>query len=329
VDLDVELRELSLSVSIRTLFGVNVLFGGSDLGTLADNFAAAVTKPMALLFPRDLPGTPYRRALQAGDALLARLEQLVASRRRQEDTAGDALGLLLRAVDDDGHSFSDSELMPELIGLFFAGYETTAKTLSWTLYLLDRHPQILAGVLDELDEVLGGRRVRADDLPQLSQLDRVVKESMRLLPPMPILFTRVAAAQVPLGPYTLPKGANVVISPYITQRDPERYPEPRRFRPERWDALTPSVFEYMPFGAGPRVCIGANFARQSLRLILATLLQRARLSLVPNARIDYQVRALALVPKYGLPARIEAPGGRPITPSPLRGNLPSLVDLPV
>lgn len=328
LDLDVETRELSLSVAVRTLFGVAGDADSAALGQLAEGFAAAVTHPMVLLLPRDLPATPYRRAARAGDALLARLAQLIAAKRGQHDEGRDTLSLLLQAVDDAGQEFTNDELMPELIGLFFAGYETTARTLVWTLYLLERHPQVLAALHDELAGVLGGRSVDASDLPRLVLLERVVKESMRLLPPMPILFGRVAASEVELGGRTLPKGANVVISPHATQREPDIYAEPRRFVPERWATLSPTPFEYLPFGAGPRVCIGAAFARQSLRLILATILQRVRFSIVPGARIDYQVRSLALAPKHGLPIRIAAAEARVETPASLPGNMAQLVDLP-
>jgi cytochrome P450 len=235
---------------------------------------------------------------------------------------------VLRAADDEGQEFGNDELMPELIGLFFAGYETTARTLVWTLYLLERHPQVLAALHDELAGVLGGRSVDASDLPRLELLERVVKESMRLLPPMPILFSRVAASDAALGGHALPKGSNVVISPYITQREPDLYAEPRRFMPERWATLSPTPFEYLPFGAGPRVCIGAAFARQSLRLILATILQRVRFSILPGARIDYQVRSLALAPKHGMPVRVGPVGERSPGPAALPGNMPLLVDLP-
>lgn len=326
VDLDLLLRELTRCVSIRNLFGVDMR-GAAELGELAAGFAQAVTTPLSLLLPRDLPGTPYRRALRVGDRLIAQLERLIADKRRHAEPEHDVLALLLGAVDDDGSGFSDDELLPEVMALFVAGYETTARTLSWTLFLLERHPDVLADVLDELDAVLGGRAMTVADVPRLPLLDRVIKESMRLLPSVPLLFYRVTSSEVALGSVSLPRGANVIVSPYATHRDPDLYPEPRHFRPARWEGRKPSPYEYLPFGAGPRICLGAAFAQQALRLMLPIILQRTRVSLVPGARIDRLVRANILMPRHGLPMRLEAPHRRRLEPAPVRGNVHEMVAL--
>lgn len=326
IDMDAKLRDLSMRVAGRTLFGADAL-DDAGLGDLTADYVRALTNPLVLLVPRDLPGTPYRRASRLGDALFGRLAELIKVRRADPGERHDALTLLLTAA-EQGDDFTDRELLAELVALFFAGYETTAKTLSWTLVLLDRHPQVLAGVLDELDQVLGGRSPTAEDVPRMPRLDRAIKESMRLLPPMPMLFFRVASRPIPLGDATLPPNANVIVSPYVTQRDPAVFAEPSRFLPERWETTEPSTYAYLPFGAGPRTCIGAAFAKQSLRLILATLLQRARFALVPGARIVRKVQALSLASKYGLPMRLGAPRLGAHAPAPLRGDLHEMVELP-
>lgn len=325
VDVDARLRDLSVRVAGRTLFGVDAL-DDDGLGDLTASYARAVTHPLVLLFPRDLPGTPYRRASRLGDALFGRLAELIRARRANPSASHDALSLLLNAA-EEGDDFTERELLSELVALFFAGYETTAKTLSWTMFLLDRHPEVLAGVLEEIDEVLGGRSPTTEDFPKMPRVERVIKESMRLLPSLPMLFTRVAAGETRLGEVTLPAKSNVIVSPYITQRDPTLYPEPKRFRPDRWDGLDPSPFEYLPFGAGPRICLGAAFARQSLRLILPILLQRARFAIVPDAPIHRHIQAIALAPKHGLPMRLSAPHRRAHAPAPIRGNMHEIVDL--
>lgn len=325
-DLDEGLRDLSLRVAGRTLFGAEALDAGG-LGELTGRYARAVTNPMVMLLPRDLPGTPYRRASRLGDALFGQLEKMVRKRRAHPSGDHDALSLLLSAA-EAGDNFSDRELLAELVALFFAGYETTARTLSWTMFLLDRHPEVLSGVLQEIDEVLAGRSPSPGDFPRMPRVERAIKESMRLLPPMPMLFFRVLSREARLGDVTLPPRSNVLVSPYITQRDPKVFSEPKRFRPERWETIDPSPFEYLPFGGGPRVCIGAAFARQTLRLVLPTLLQRARFSLVPGARIERHVQAIALTSKHGMPMRLLAPHRRPHVPAPIRGDLHELVDLP-
>lgn len=126
----------------------------------------------------------------------------------------------------------------------------------------------------------------------------------------------------------LPAKANVIVSPYVTQRDPWVFPEPKRFLPERWEGLNPTPFEYLPFGGGPRICLGAAFARQTLRLTLPTLLQRARFSLVPGTRMERHVQAIALTSMHGLPMHLTAPHRRPHVPAPMGGDLHEIVDFP-
>lgn len=261
--------------------------------------------------------------------MIERLDQLIARKRRSTGEDKDALARLVHAVDDDGARFTDDELLAESMTLFFAGHETMAKTMSWTMFLLERHPALLAEVLDEIDGVLGGRSVTAADIVRLPLLDRVIEESTRVLSSVPLLFLRVPADDLPLGSITLPKGANVVVSPYATHRDPALYPRPRRFEPERRVGLEPSIYEYLPFGAGPRLCIGATFARQALRLMIATVLQRVRVSIVRGANISRLTRANIMRPRHGLPAHIQGPHRRRLRPEPIRGDIHELVELSV
>jgi cytochrome P450 len=327
IDLDAKLRELALCVAVRSLYGLDVINGATELGELAAGLLETLTSPLAILLPYDLPGTPFRRALRQCDRLLARLEALVEEKRRAADPGNDALALLMGAADDDGTGLRGDELLSEAVTLFVAGHETTAKALTWTMFLLERHPTVLADVLEEIDGVLGGRSMTAADIPRLPLLDRVIKESMRVLAPVPILFLRVPASDLPLGRFTLPKGANVVISPYAMHHDPELYPEPQRFRPERWEGLRPTIYEYLPFGAGPRICIGAAFAQQSLRLVLPTLLQRIRIAIPRDTRVDRLTRGNILMLRHGLPARIEAVHRRRLVPEPVRGDVHEMVAL--
>lgn len=326
-DLDALLRDLALCVAVRSLFGMDVLHGATELGELSAGLFDALTSPLAIFAPYDLPGTPFRRAMRLGDRLLDRLGELVAEKRRRPESEDDALALLIRAVDDDGTGFTDAELVSETVALFVAGHETTAKTLSWTMFLLERHPQVLADVLDEIDGVLGGRSMTAADIARMPLLDRVIKESMRVLAPVPLLFLRVPASDMPLGRFTLPKGANVVVSPYAMHHDPELYPESRRFRPERWETLKPTPFEYLPFGAGPRLCVGAAFAQQTLRLILPTVLQRVRVAVTRDANIARITRGNILRPRHGIRAQLQAPHRRRLVPEPVRGDVHEMVEL--
>jgi cytochrome P450 len=213
--------------------------------------------------------------------------------------------------------------------LLIAAHETSSHTLSWTLLLLSQHPEVLGALLAELDAKLGGSAPTLEQLGQLPVLDSVVKESMRLLPATPFLFFRRATGSFELGPYTLPEKAVVLLSPLVTHREPSLYPEPLRFWPERWKTLSPSTYEYLPFGAGPRMCIGASFANMALRVLLALLVQRFRFTLSPDARVSRLVRGITLGPKHGLPMRIDAQDRRSAPPGPVRGDIHQLVQLPL
>ena len=135
-------------------------------------------------------------------------------------------------------------------------------------------------------------------------LDRVIKESMRIVSPVAMLLLRVCQRQTPFGRYILPEGANVVLSPFVTHRDPALYSNPNRCDPPRWETIHPTTYEYLPFGAGPRQCIGVSFAAQALPLVLALLLQRFRFAVAPDANISTSVRSNIVRPRFGLPMEI-------------------------
>ena len=194
--------------------------------------------------------------------------------------------------------------------------------------MLDQHPQVLAEVDDEIASTLRGAPPTLEDLPRMPLIDRVIKETMRVLAPVPTLFLRVCQSETPLGQYQLPKGANVLLPPFLTHRDPEIYSEPTRFLPGRWEQIKPSIYEYLPYGAGARVCLGAAYASQAMRLVLAMVLQRYRLTLSPNARVDAQVRANVLRPKAGLPMQILPARSGSAHFERARGNITTLVALP-
>jgi cytochrome P450 len=325
-DLHALLRDIALCVAVRSLFGLDVSEGATELGEIAVTFTDRLTSPINILLPIDLPGSPFRRLQHLAARLLSLLEGLIEQKRRSE-ASNDALSLLLRAVDDEGGTFTDDELMAEVMTLFIAGHETTTSALSWTMFLLERHPELLADVLAEVDGVLGGRSMTAADIPRLPLLDRIIKESLRVMAPVPVLFFRVPSREMPLGSYTVPPGTNVVVSPYATHHDPELYPEPQRFLPSRWESLKPSPWEYMPFGAGPRICIGASFGQQTLRLIMATVLQRVRVSIVRDAKITRLTRGNILMLRHGIPARLHPPHRDRLPVEPVRGNVHEMVEI--
>jgi len=326
IDLGEEMIELTLQVALRCLFGLEDERQAHELGHLGMDFLEALTSPAAMALPYNVPGTPYAHFVRTANVLHGRILALIRHKRTLPE-GRDVLSLLLRAQDEDGSALTDEQLLAQASILYVAGHETTSHTLCWTLFLLSQHPRVLADLEDELHGVLRGDAPTVEQLSRLPLLDAVVKESMRLLPTTPFLFLRKASEDFQLGSLSLPPGTNLMLSPLVTHRLPDLYPEPARFRPERWQRLQPSLYEYLPFGAGPRMCLGATFAAQEVRLVLALLIQRFRLSLAPGARVATQVRGITLGPKHGLSMHVGT-RSTPLPPPPasVRGDVvPRLV----
>lgn len=327
LDVGEEMIELTLRLAVRCLFGLDVREGEDHLGGLSTQLLELVTSMGVAALPRDLPGTPYRRMLRLGERVEVEMLELIRRKRGAPGPQRDVLSILLHARDEDGGALTDRELIGETSVLFAAGHETTASTLAWTLFLLSQHPRVLGDLLDELTGALRGDAPTVAQLSSLPLLDAVIKESMRLLPATPLLFIRLPAAEAQLGPYALPAGSAVMLSPFITHRLPDLYPDPARFRPERWARLAPSPYEYLPFGAGPRMCIGAGFAGQAVRVVLPMILQRYRLSLAHRAEVSAAVRGITLGPRRGLEMLV-APQDRYLRRAErVRGEIHELVDL--
>ena len=321
-----EMQGLTQRIAVKTLFG---LYDEADLtrvGMLMHQALTALSQPLIVFVPINLKGMPFYRANKLIEQLEAFMQAQIARKRTQPDAA-DMLAALVHARDEDGDKLSDLELVSHAFTLFVAGHETTSNALTWTLFLLDQHPEVAAALLDELDGVLHGappaiEQLRPDDR-SLPLLDGVIKESLRLLPPA-IVGLRVAAAPCELGGYELPKGTTVLYSEFITHRLPELYQEPDRFKPERWATLHRSLYEYLPFSAGPHMCIGAGFAMQELKVVLAMLLQRYRVAVAPGAKIGVNMR---MRPLPGMPVHIFAQD-RQFRRAPVRGKITELIQLP-
>jgi cytochrome P450 len=288
LDLAPELHKLTMTIAARTLLGIDISgqFGEvvaclqTVLHDFLARFRAAIPAPYWLPTPRNLR---LKRAVRRLDAIL---QELIEERRASNNWGGDFLSILMQARDeDDGTGASDRQLRDEVMTLFVAGHETTANTLSWTLYLLGLHPEIQRQVRDEVRDVLGERPPTAADLPKLTLCERVIRESMRLFPPAYVIGRR-PLEDITIGGHFIAKGTNVLMSQWIVHRDARWYNEPLSFAPDRWaDGLANRLpkYAYFPFGGGPRVCIGNTFAMFEATLILAMIAQRFELALVsPN-----------------------------------------------
>ncbi|MEZ4616849.1 MAG: cytochrome P450 [Caldilineaceae bacterium] len=258
--------------------------------------------------PRFLPTQQNRRFNRATKTLDATIYGMIRERRATacNDTntqSTDLLSMMMAARDaDTGEAMTDEQLRHEIALLIFAGHDTTANALTWIFYLLSQHPEEEAKLHAELDSVLHGRTPTVDDLPNLPYTRMVIEESLRLYPPAWTIGRQSIQPDV-IGGYTMPAKANLIVPIYVIHRDPRWWPDPERFDPERF---TPErnaerhKFAYLPFGGGPRICIGSNFAMMEAQLVLATVAQRYRLRLVAGHVVKPKP-VVMLCPSDGLP----------------------------
>jgi cytochrome P450 len=239
------------------------------------------------------------------------IDRLITARGRAGDAQPkDLLARLIAARDEEtGGAMTAQEVRDQVVTIFMAGHETTAVALTWTWYLLSLHPVVEAKLHAELAAVLGGRTPRHEDLAKLPYARMVIEESMRLYPPAHTL-SRVAIAEDEVLGHRIPKGAQILIAPWLLHRHAKLWEEPQRFDPDRFDPKHTARrhrFAYIPFGAGPRICIGAAFAMAEAVLILATLAQRYRLRLKPGFPVEPQ-GLITLRPRYGMRMVLEQRG---------------------
>ncbi|MCA9592215.1 MAG: cytochrome P450 [Myxococcales bacterium] len=306
VDMGHEMMTLTLDVVCRALFSHDAGQEASEVAEAMATLQDSVTRPD--LLPAWFPSPGRRRLRGAIESLDRIIYGMIRARRgRGLGDHDDLLDRLLSAQDDAGTGLTEREVRDELVTLFLAGHETTAQALTWTWYLLSQHPEVAARLGRELSEVLGGRSPSYEDLDRLPYTEQVIEEAMRLYPPVYVIARR-AAEDVTVGEYRVPRGSELVIWVLLTHRDPRWYPEPLSFRPERFAPEAKAALPraaYVPFGAGPRTCIGKVFAMLEARLILATLFQRFRPALVPGHRVALKPR-VTLTPEHGMPMRLRS-----------------------
>jgi cytochrome P450 len=323
-DIAQEMQYVTMLISSKLLFGLDNPKNAGEVSGMVARWLAFLFDPGVAIFPYDLPGMPYWRMRRHADRMVATLQARIAEKRADPSEQHDVLAALIRTRDEDGDFMTDAELIGQANNLFSAGHETSANALIWTLCLLTLHPRVLANLVDEITGVLRGGTPTLEHLNRMPLLERVIKESMRLLPPV-VFYSRAANRPFQIGPFPMPGGASALISPYLTHRMPELYPEPARFLPERWERLTPTAYEYLPFGAGPHMCIGASFAMMEIKVILAMLLQRYRLAPRPNMRLDRQVR-IVMAPRHAVPMIVHDQDRR-FERARMRGNVMGMVDV--
>jgi cytochrome P450 len=325
VDMSLLVKKMMLHLSARILFGREDPAQSDRLGDMIGELFHLNWRLGVFLFPFNLRGTPMRRLLRHAEKMECELQSMIDNRRRlPPPEKGDILDLLIRCRDTSDSHMTDADLLGQATILFAASYETQANALNWTLFLLSQHPDVLANLCDELWHVLQWGAPSLDDMDRLPYLEAVLKESMRILPPVPFTI-RIVARETELGGILLQPRDRVICSHFITHHLPELYEEPEQFRPERWFSIDPNQYEYLPFSAGPRWCIGKNLAMAMMKIVLARLVQKWRFTMAPHARIDRYV-SVTMAPKQGLPM-VLAPQDRRFELVPVTGNVREMVTL--
>ncbi|OCQ99007.1 cytochrome P450 [Nostoc sp. MBR 210] len=309
-DIHADMMQLTLEIVMKCIFSAEVDAGEAKVVAnaldIAMHWFESKRKQNFLVwewFPRP-ENINYRRAItQMNEAI----NKLIQERRHSQEKTHDLLTMLMEAKDEQtGQQMDDKLLRDEVATLMLAGHETTANTLSWTWMLLAQNPEVREKLQSELDQVLQGKLPTLEDLGKLVYTQQVIKESMRLYPPVS-LMGREAAVDTQIGDYEIPQGTSIMISQWVMHRHPKYFENAEAFQPERWtEELEKQLPKgvYFPFGDGPRICIGKGFAQMEAALLLATIAQSFQIDLVPGYPIVPQP-SITLRPESGLEVEIK------------------------
>ena len=320
IDVAKEMMALTLRIMGHTLLSTEL---SQQAGTVASSLVELLQQiieraTQLVSLPVWLPTQKNRRVMRARQQLDRIVYGIIAERRKARHAGSDLLGMLMDARDEEtGAAMTDEQLRDEVMTIFLAGHETTSNALSWTFYLLSQHPQVEDKVRAETRAVLGGRAPKIEDLARLPYALMVIQEAMRLYPPVWLLMRRSERLESIDG-YRIPVHSFIAISPYMIQRDVRNFKSPEEFLPERFapeNAAAIHRFAYFPFGAGPRVCIGNNFALIEAQLILATVIQRFSLKLKPGHPVEAHP-TVTLRPRHGIAMSVHPPDARAKVPVP-------------
>jgi cytochrome P450 len=308
LDIDGEMMRLTLEIVGKALFSIDLSRDAARLtGAVLTALDHIIYRARYMIVPPDFVPTPrnlrFKRALRTLDEAVY---ALIAERRRMGQPGEDLLGMLLQARDEEtGQPMSDLHVRDEVLTMLIAGHETVASALTWTWYLLAGQPEARQRLRSEVECVLGGREPGVQDLAQLSYTGQVFAEALRLYPPAWVI-TRRAEEMDEIQGYSIPAGALVIMSPYVVHRSPDFWENPLAFLPTRFDVEREARqhrFAYIPFGGGPRLCIGSHFATLEATLIMAMVTQRFWLELGAEKPVEMDA-LVTLRPHGGMPMRL-------------------------
>ena len=314
VEIPEEMTFITASIILKAMFSTETIESINQMKDAVETMIGFVSASQSgVMLPLWMPTSRNRKYLAARELVHTSINALIAQRRATPEAQwpDDLLSRLMLARDEEtGQAMSEALLRDESITTFFAGHETTARTMTFTWYALAANPGVAAKLHEELDRVLGGRAPTTDDLRQLPYTLQVIKEVLRLYPPAPF-YVRDAKGDDVIDGRAVPAGAAVMLSPYFTHRHPDFWPDPLVFNPDRWTKEQESArhpFAYHPFAAGQRICIGNNFSLLESHLLLAMLAQRFAPRLQPG-----------FVPQWVMQGTLGTSNGFPMTIEPRAG----------
>jgi cytochrome P450 len=287
IDMASEMMLLTQTIILKTMFSTDI---GENASQAAEAFNTALehlnsTMMVPFEFVQKLPTPGNLRFKHAIKFLDDMIYGFIDDRRRADSSRKDLLAMLMSARDEEtGEGMSEQQMRDEMITIFLAGHETTASLLGWTWYLLGENPAVEAGLRLEQREMLDGKTPSHEDLRKLDYIRKVLEEALRMYPPA-WMFARRSVEQDNVLGYTIPAGSTIMLSPYVTHHLPEFWQEPERFDPERFAPEQMEQrprFAYFPFGGGPRLCIGNNFALMESPLLLTMIMQNFQLELIQD-----------------------------------------------
>ncbi len=325
LDVHEEMTRYMLRVTSTILFGFDEAELAYRVGHMIERWVEMNHAVGAgAIVPSQTFSQQYEELLAYAEELEETIAEMIQLRRQTKDTGDDVLSILVRSHDEQG-GLTDDELIGQAAILFAAAHLTTASSLTWSLFLLAQHPSAMCSLHQELCQVLAGSVPELADLERLIVTEQAIKESLRVLPASSY-SVRMSVEPVELGPFLLPRGTAVIFSQFITHHMPELFPQPDQFIPDRWQSISPSPYAYLPFAAGPRMCLGARLAMMMMQVALPMILQRFRLAVVPGEQYSGLVTSTMLSPTTPIRLELFEQDGQ-FEAHPIRGNLSELVTM--
>jgi cytochrome P450 len=323
VNLRAEMEQLAMWLATEPVLGLDPQKEGEAIGRQLERTMKLVMNPFVLMFPYNVPGIPFYHLMKNADEMERIVRRVIARKKEAGLTGHDILSIMIKMHEDEPERLSEQELIGHTTTMFRGGYNPSGMALYWTIFLLSQHPQKFRKVLDELDQLVQGDTPTQQEVENMPYLEGALKEAMRLFP-AGTWTGRLAMHDFTLDSHLFSKGTWILMSPYITHRIPEVFPEPYKFRPERWLSIHPSAYEFMPFSAGPRYCIGTSLAMMQLKIALTMLFRRYRFTLKPGTNVDC-AGFNSIRPKHGLPVILHGPYEEK-KPVAFKGNIRKIVN---